>query len=806
MPTQIQTNTARRAHTIQRSIIVPNPFMSEAKADGRTAAAFSSSVAAAPLWEQVKENAAPLERGRNVARLEQAFRPSLVTTSGSSEAAIDSLSSQVLAGDQKQDSRTLEKARFEQLVQASEQSAPNLHLEEEEDPLIHWLSYLQFQQESFPSDTRGRFLLLERCVRTWCQTPRYANDERFVRVCALYAADNADAAHEIFVHLHAAGVGRRVTIFYAAWAWVAETAQQFERADEILQRGLAEQAQPLVTLQQRHQQFQRRWSRHWLRMGQQQQEEEEDLPSARRGALRFLSRDALQTNDRALETFRDRSAPLARPSLPQQRPGSTSIFPIFQEDPNAPAPTLFSDENQRTLPPVLPRQADRKKENTARAQTWTTATHGPPRMVTSTVAAPPAFSVHVDETCRAQQQAQERDRQRSREQQGRFRDERQPLLRERSTATTTDAATTVEERLRQDPLRYLRNPQQLAVDQETAARQAEPAAKPAKGSGKSVESKAIGRNFRSQVPPPDESGAEQCFDEVRAQKRWFRLTNSSANINLFHQPQADEDDDDDDDMSVSEDSAESDEGVACEPAVVVAVAHTSRLPLPRVPRHPSVTQATMEDVEGSFTAASTSQNTSTASSTVDDMAVPVRRDEQTINTQLALKELSMMFASPAGALMSHISEDEESQDASLVRMAGTLDVSAEASTSGINLFSAPRSMPRRDHGSLQRKPSLPFSIHQDVIQSNAPSNSAPANSFSIYCDEMDPPPGHHDGDDEVGDTATFSQLGEVARALRPASRSTARTSTSRYSLESRVDDLTMDLTGLRMASQPGTYT
>ena len=76
--------------------------------------------AAAPDWEQAKENAAPLERGRNV------------TTLGRGAGGL-------------QDRKDLERkiSHYESLVRPSE--APHV-VEMDDDPLEHWLGYIKFYQ------------------------------------------------------------------------------------------------------------------------------------------------------------------------------------------------------------------------------------------------------------------------------------------------------------------------------------------------------------------------------------------------------------------------------------------------------------------------------------------------------------------------------------------------------------------------------------------------------------------------------------------------------------------------------------
>jgi hypothetical protein len=64
----------------------------------------------------------------------------------------------------------------------------------DKDPLVHWLSYIKFLQDSYPSDTQHSFLLMERCTRTFVGVEEYRNDRRFIRVCVLYAEHTSSPA------------------------------------------------------------------------------------------------------------------------------------------------------------------------------------------------------------------------------------------------------------------------------------------------------------------------------------------------------------------------------------------------------------------------------------------------------------------------------------------------------------------------------------------------------------------------------------------------------------------------------------
>ena len=378
-------------------------------------------MSATPAWEQSKENAAPLQRGRNVATLERATtRLGLQPRKDSSQEMIQ---------------------HYENLVRPSE--AP--HVTEmdsgNDDPLEHWLAYIKFYQNTFPSDTHDQFLLMERCTRALVKMGQYADDDRFVGVCAKYADKTKDPA-QVFKYLYTQKVGVSTALFFVAWAYVAEKDNDFQFAEQIFQKGIKKDAQPLQTLKARYQQFQRRMSRHWLNSSQRndndQLDEEEDEASTRsRAVFGGLSGDRARRNDRGAQR-NQRSRGLGRQNVPSQHDSngqSSTGFAIFTEEEGGEAGFLDQSlvENKR----VIERHADRRKENAMDAERWnergglhTTTSNRILPTRSHTKGAPPAFNVFVDEECAAQHERETEERRSHNERQRRERDER--TFRERS--------------------------------------------------------------------------------------------------------------------------------------------------------------------------------------------------------------------------------------------------------------------------------------------------------------------------------------------------------------------------------------
>lgn len=191
----------------------------------------STSAEEQPEWELRKENAAPLARGRNASTLSKALSSS-AQVDNDSRRTNDKRSRQFerlvrpseraaeLVAERAEDGRPIEKTMDPMellLMQENDDEsiaalAAAAGTAEQDDPLVHWLSYIKFHQEAYPSDTRAQFLLMERCTRTIVTFPRYRDDVRFVRVCVLYA-DKTSSPSDIFKFLHQKGVGARRRCF-----------------------------------------------------------------------------------------------------------------------------------------------------------------------------------------------------------------------------------------------------------------------------------------------------------------------------------------------------------------------------------------------------------------------------------------------------------------------------------------------------------------------------------------------------------------------------------------------------------------
>ena len=400
----------------------------------------ASSTEDTPAWEMSKENAAPLARGRNVAIFEK----------------------NLLKGKSKE-----ERDEAHRMTQRFER---RVALDDTDDPLVDWLSFIKFHQENYPSDTHAQFLLMERCARKLLHVDRYKADVRFIRLCVLYA-DKTDHPGDVFKFLHQHKVGTKVALFWTAWAWIAEQKADYSFAEKLFVKGISKEAQPLKLLEQRHKAFQARMSRHWLNQSEQDEPEEED--DAGRVALGGLSKKQILRNDRQARhpsnlrphgtstqaTFVDRNQARKAPTTDKSNNILHSgVFPIFVDENEGLDDEGYNLNNSFIEPhqQELECEAVLKKENTGKAERWNerggyasrfvqpSASHGTaPKSAMS-------FDIHLDEECEAKQLEELMKSKLQFEKGGRALQKRE----------REDMA----EKLARDPTRYMKNPEKLQKD------------------------------------------------------------------------------------------------------------------------------------------------------------------------------------------------------------------------------------------------------------------------------------------------------------------------------------------------------
>lgn len=189
-----------------------------------------------------------------------------------------------------------------------------------------------------------------------------------------------------------------------------------------------------------------------------------------------------------------------------------------------------------------------------------------------------------------------------------------------------------------DPLRYVKDHSQLDTDL-AAEIQEKPQTKEKETLTSNADKRSrIGFNKRLLK---DTNGIEQSFEEARAIGHFFTTAPPSVNFNLLHTVHADQ-----------SSQMECDEGNSTDVSMADSSSGQSAASQPRkISKMDSdVGGRVLFRNETSYDGSLNQTGLSTASSTVNNaeaVGVPTKREEETINTKLAVRELSMMFSSPA---------------------------------------------------------------------------------------------------------------------------------------------------------------
>ncbi|GAB4837623.1 hypothetical protein Ancab_002472 [Ancistrocladus abbreviatus] len=177
-------------------------------------------------WEMFKENVRPLRRGRNVKLLNDALK-------SNSDIRLKN---------------SLLRTRRE-LIEAIDEYKGD-------DPLQPWLMCIKWVQEAFPAggDCSGLLVIYEQCVRSFWHDDRYKNDLRYLKVWLEYAEHCADA-QVIYSFLDANKIGQTHSSYYIAYALHLEDKHKIKTANDIFNRGLSINAQPLEKLEAAYRKF-----------------------------------------------------------------------------------------------------------------------------------------------------------------------------------------------------------------------------------------------------------------------------------------------------------------------------------------------------------------------------------------------------------------------------------------------------------------------------------------------------------------------------------------------------------------------
>ena len=131
-----------------------------------------------------------------------------------------------------------------------------------QDPLQHWVGYIEYMKQTYPSNKRVLFHTYQKCVESCIHEQRYKSDQRFVHICVLYADKCPDPLKlQQFEEFYNQKVGVKMALLYMTWAWVAEKMGEYKYVEVLFQKALDKKAEPVRAVKHRYEQFQRRMKR-----------------------------------------------------------------------------------------------------------------------------------------------------------------------------------------------------------------------------------------------------------------------------------------------------------------------------------------------------------------------------------------------------------------------------------------------------------------------------------------------------------------------------------------------------------------
>ncbi|XP_072537172.1 uncharacterized protein bub1 [Salminus brasiliensis] len=125
-----------------------------------------------------------------------------------------------------------------------------------DDPLDPWDKFVEFLESRLPAEERSSMcVVLERLVQTFLQDKRYRNDPRYINHCIKCAGYYSEPI-KLYSYVHGRGVGARAAGLYVAWAQQFENKGQFLQAEQVYQRAIENEAEPMDTIQEQYRLFQ----------------------------------------------------------------------------------------------------------------------------------------------------------------------------------------------------------------------------------------------------------------------------------------------------------------------------------------------------------------------------------------------------------------------------------------------------------------------------------------------------------------------------------------------------------------------
>lgn len=352
-------------------------------------------------WEQSKENVAPVKSGRSVKGLGGvgglANKPVLGKDLGGGE-------------EEKKYERAIEEAR-EEGMKLSEDGA-SLLPEGEEMVLQAYIRYYKWVRDTYKSSNDKSKAVLEKVTSEFKDSSSMKNNATYVKMW-IELADMMRTPSEIFGFMQTNKIGEKVSLFWVAWAFVAEKAEKYDVTEQIFRKGIKKMAEPKDLLQNRFNQFQRRMVSR-IRNGEiaEPGEKKSSESAGGRQALSSLSRNktSKSSSQRTGSAISSTSGGLARDANTNSRrveqsgnraggrfasssgsasratnsSGATPAMPtggnftIFSEDATAGAAPVEEEkeENKKSDWKELGHENKRTKENHMPVSTWSEAPLG----------------------------------------------------------------------------------------------------------------------------------------------------------------------------------------------------------------------------------------------------------------------------------------------------------------------------------------------------------------------------------------------------------------------------------------------
>ncbi|KAF6210491.1 hypothetical protein GE061_013597 [Apolygus lucorum] len=276
----------------------------------------------------------------------------------------------------------------EQLLKEREQHELEIMTYDGPDPLEPRYVYVHWIEQSCPKHGRELNLipLLEDTIMLFKEEDRYKQDTRFIELIVKYI-ETQENQIELYQMVYAQGLGTKCASFYKAWADQLDMINDLQRADQVFQLAISENAEPKEVVDQAHLRFQMSVGRRMM-MGQLATKEKSvstETAERQRQVLGKIKKGGSQRPSSGL--------PGKLPLLPANRAlsgNSASTFTVFQEDENG------QPLSKNTKAKLKVNAEATHKENTVKPGPWNQGFKR--RLVPSTpVPSTPTFKILMDE-------------------------------------------------------------------------------------------------------------------------------------------------------------------------------------------------------------------------------------------------------------------------------------------------------------------------------------------------------------------------------------------------------------------------